>query len=425
MRSRNGVGVQLWFMSAALIAVLVGLWAPESYAQEVVPLPSPLRFEQVMQLAHEHRAEITASRASARAAAQRPTIVSAPEDPMVIASLDHLPFMLHGADVSLTVEQRFSMSGILANRRNAAEAEAQRLRAEVDRVGLDVALQAANAFLMLRERREMARVLDEQHLLAQQFVRAALARFSSGSGGQSAVVRAEIEVARLAGAQRAIAAEVRAAEAMLNTTLARPADASVSVLEVSAFAELPPSSQSVIETALARRPELRAGRAEISRARADVSVMRSMFAPMAMVRTGAAYTMSDGAGWMLMVGISIPIWRGRLNAGVAEAEAMVEMSRADLQAMQRMIEGEAASSRALVIASRERVLALRDAVIPRARLAMELTLAEYSAGQLPLVSVVEAAQALWTAQGDLVSAEFNLGAAHVRLRRATGEGPQP
>jgi outer membrane protein TolC len=401
---------------------VIVLWAPAIHAQEAAPLPEPLRLEQVMQLARERRAEITAARARARAAAQRPAIVSALEDPVVFPSIDHLPFMLNGVNASFTVEQRFPLSGILGNQQRAAEADARRLRAEVGRVELDVELEAANAFLMLQERRQTARILDEQHVFADQFVRAALARFSTGSSGQADVLRAEIEVARLDGALRSIAAEIRAAEAMLNTSLARPADAPVPAIDDAASAEALPSPQMVKQTALARRPELRAGRAEVSRAQAEVSVMRSMYTPMAMVRTGPAYTMADGMGWMLMVGISVPLWRGRLKAGVAEAQAMAEMSQADLQAMQRMIEGEAVTARALVIAAHERLIALRDEVLPRARQAIDPTLAGYTSGQLPLVSVIEAAQALWSAQAELVSAELSLGAAEARLRRATGDG---
>ena len=73
-----------------------------------------------------------------------------------------------------------------------------------------------------------------------------------------------------------------------------------------------------------------------------MQVMRDMFRPMATIRTGPAYTMAEGRGWMAMVGISLPIWRGKLRAGVAEAEAMRAMSEADLRAMTRMIEGDAA-----------------------------------------------------------------------------------
>ena len=47
-------------------------------------------------------------------------IVSALSDPMMSPSLDHLPFMLGGADVSFTIEQQIPLSGIRRSRRGAA-----------------------------------------------------------------------------------------------------------------------------------------------------------------------------------------------------------------------------------------------------------------------------------------------------------------
>lgn len=266
----------------------------------------------------------------------------------------------------------------------------------------------------------MAAILEEQRKLAQQFVSAATARYAAGTGAQADALRAESEIARLDGALRSIAAEVRAAEIMLNTSLGRSAEATVPELDTGIPESLPPRAEDVRKAALGRRPELRAGQAEVSRAQAEVSVMDSMYTPMAMVRTGPAYTMFDGAGWMAMVGVTIPLWRGRLRAGVAEAEAMVSMAQADLRAMRLMVQGDALASREQVIGSRERLLALRDEVIPRADRTITATLAGYSSGQLPLVSVIEAAQALWSAQGELVSAQFDLGLAWARLQRATG-----
>jgi outer membrane protein, heavy metal efflux system len=181
----------------------------------------------------------------------------------------------------------------------------------------------------------------------------------------------------------------------------------------------------VRQAAIERRPELRAGGAEVSRAQAEVFVMQSMGAPMAMVRTGPAYTMTDGPGWMLMVGISVPLWREKLRSGVAEAEAMVNMAQADLLSMRRMAEGEALSSRERVVGARERFLALREEIVPRAKQAIDPTLAGYSSGQLPLVSVIEAAQVLWSSQGELISAQFELGLAWARLHRAMGEPGAP
>jgi cobalt-zinc-cadmium efflux system outer membrane protein len=412
-RARSLIGTNLALLLLALASTV--------HAQELDALPSPLRLEDVLAYGRSHRQELVAAHARARAAGERPAIVSALEDPMIMPSVDHLPLMLEGVDASLMVEQRFPLSGILGNRRRAAEADARRFRAEADRATQDVQLDAARSFLMLRERREMARVFDEQVALARQFVAAASTRYSAGTGNRLDVLRAEIEVARFEGAIRTIRAEVTAAEAMLNTSLGRQADALVPPLEATVVTIEPRPWAEVRDTTLRRRPELETGRAELSRAEAEISVMESMYWPMALIRTGPAYTMSDRWGWMATVGISIPLWRGRLDAGVREAQAMEEMARAELRAMSRMAEGEAATARSQVLAARQRVLALRDDVLPRARQAVEPSVSAYAAGTMPLVSVIDAAQALWSIEAELVSAELELGLAWARFQRAQGQ----
>jgi cobalt-zinc-cadmium efflux system outer membrane protein len=145
-----------------------------------------------------------------------------------------------------------------------------------------------------------------------------------------------------------------------------------------------------------------------------------MFRPMATIRTGPAYTMAEGRGWMAMVGISLPIWRDKLRAGVAEAQAMRAMSEADLRAMTRMIEGDAAAALNQLRAARDRQDALTTEVLPRARMAIDPAVAGYSAGQVPLVGVIEAVQVLWRVQSDLITADTELGLAWARLGRALG-----
>jgi outer membrane protein TolC len=182
----------------------------------------------------------------------------------------------------------------------------------------------------------------------------------------------------------------------------------------------PVPSWPALRSALASRPELAAGRAEIARAAADVQVMRDMYRPMATIRTGPAYTMAEGRGWMAMVGVSVPIWRGKLRAGVTDAQAMHAMAEADLRAMTRMIDGEAAVAVSELQAARDRQAALTTDVLPRARMAIEPAVASYASGQLPLVSVIEAIQALRLVQSDLIAADTELGLAWARLGRAIG-----
>ena len=267
--------------------------------------------------------------------------------------------------------------------------------------------------------RRTAALVAEQLVFARDVVTAANARYASGTAPQSDVLRAEVEVARLEAFAKALVSEVRGAEAMLNTSLAQDADLPVPPLVPPAFAQ-PIPSWPAIKLALVSRPELAGGRAEIARADAEIQVMRAMNRPMATIRTGPSSTMAEGQGWMAMIGVSLPIWRGARRARVGEAESMRAMSEADLRAMTRMIEGGAAVAVSQLQAAYDRQRALRDDVLPRARMAIEPAVADYAAGRLPLVSVLGAVQVLWSVQAELIDADTQLGIAWVRMARAIG-----
>lgn len=402
------------------VALTVMLLSASGRADELEPLPSPLRLEDARRLAREHRSEIAAARARTSAASHRPAIVSGLDDPEIAPSVNHLPFSLQGANVSLTFEQRFPLSHVLGHRSEAAQAEARRYGADQQRVELDVELDAANALVALNEKRAVAEVIAGQLALAKQLLASATARYSAGGAAQADVLRAESELARLEASSRALQAELRAAEATVLVSLGRPPGAVVPPIALAVRAEPPPELAAVVQQSLDARPELKAGHAEVDRAEAAGRAARSEDAPMAMVRTGPAYTMVDGPGWMVMVGVTVPIWREKRNAAIAEADAIGESARADLSALQRAVEGDAARSREQVAAARERYLALRDEVVPRAQKAIQPTLAAYVSGQVPLVSVIETAEALWAAQAEQVTAEGELELSWARLDRATG-----
>jgi len=397
-------------------------------AQSNQTLPNPLSLDDTVRIARENRLEVTALSARAEALAERPNIVGALEDPMISPAIDHYPFeMMEGEengrryDWSITVEQRFPLSGVLGHRRRAASAEAARANAAVASGRLDVSLAAQRAFFMVNERRQMALVIEEQLALAQQLVNAASARYGSGTGMQADVLRAEVEVARAQATQQSLVAQLRAAEAMLNVNLGRQPEAGIPTLDYAVRRDEPLASSAVSAQALNKRPELQAGAAEVERAAAEIDVMRSMYLPMATVRVGRASTMAEGPGAMIMIGVSVPIWRKRLHAGVAEAKAMERMANADLQAMQLMIAGEAVEAREAVIAARTQVTMLESQIIPRARGAVDASLAGYRAGQSTLVSVIESSRALWEARAELVMAETALGDAWAKLARASGQ----
>lgn len=412
------------FSGALAVILAMTLASAPSWGTEDT-LPQPLHLNDALRTAREQRAEIRAAGARAEAARQRPAIVSALEDPVLAPSIDHKPVdPMMETDRSITLEQSFPLSRIRGHRRHAAEAEADRLRSEVDRTGIVVGLDAAQSFFMLNEKRRMRALVQQQIDLASQVVKSAAARYGAGSSAQAEVLRAEIEQARLKARLQSLDAEAAGAEAMLNTSLGRDVGLPIPDLATQELFDPAiqlPTLEVVQGTALEHRPEISGSEAEIRRAEAEVKVMKSMYLPMAMVRTGVADTMTAGRGYMLMVGVSLPIWFNRLNAGVDEARAMESMARADQQAMRRMISGEAAAALENVRGALARHRALTTDVQPRAERAIAPSLSAYAAGQLSLTGVLEAIRALWAVQEEAVMAETELGMAWARLHAAMGK----
>jgi outer membrane protein TolC len=383
-------------------------------------LPSPLKPEAVLKYAAEHRAEITAAKARAAAAAEVPKQVRALPDPMVMASVDHLPIKLDGINASFVVQQEFPLSGVLGARERAADADAKAATAQVDTTRLDVEHQALAAYLMVVEAQRMAAVLDDQVAIAKQVVTVAQARLAATEPAGADVLRAQLDVARLEGERTALDADLKGAASMLEAALGRPVKGEPPTCELTLPAADPPALAELVKKAVEQRPELSAMKASVAKANAEVDVMKSMYAPMAFVRAGGAYTMTDGPGFMLMVGVSIPLWREKLGAGVAEANSMVTMADSDVSAMTKMVEGEVGAARQGVIAARTRLTTVRDKVLPLSRSVLSLTIATYAAGQVPLVSVLDAAKAIRDARMDEVTAEVKAAAAWARLGRAIG-----
>lgn len=388
-------------------------WASEE-------LPNPLQLHHVVALAGEHRAEVDAARSFADAAAQRPEIDSALDDPMLMVQALHVPFRTPGFSGGVMIQQSFPLSGVLGRRRAAAQYEARGFEAAIATAELDVELEAARAFFMLHEARRLVEILTTQRDLAKQIVVAATARYSAARGTQAEVLRAETEQARIEAELSAMAEEVRAAEAMLNASIGRPPERSIPPLLLAPVDDGPVDP---VDRALTSRPELEQARARVDAADARVRVSRAMFAPMGYVQLGPAFSMDAGPGLMGTIGLSLPIYLGWRRAGVREARAMAGMARSDVAAMENMIAGETEAVHARVLASQIRLEAIQREVVPRARQAIDASLASYGAGLLPLVSVLDAMEAYWMAQTEEVMAEVQLGITRATLDRSIGVTP--
>lgn len=417
--ARRPLQSKRWLLRIALLVLVRALSPTPAWADPPSSLPSPLRPADVVRYAKDRRAEVSASKWRAYAARQRPAVVSALPDPMVMGAIDHLPFSFKGADLSLSVQQEFPFSRVRTHRRHAAEAEADRSVAETARVTLEVEAEALDAYFSLAERRGMAVILDEQIELVNEIVIFARSHYAAGQGTEADVLRPENEAARMRAERLALTSESRAAEATLNTALAREVSASVPELGWDDPGD-PPALAVLVNEGLAARPELQVIRAERARADAEIKSAESAYSPVGFLRAGPSYTMTEGMGMMAMLGVSVPIWRSRLAAGVRDAQATSSAAQSELIATQRAVLGEIASSREGVVAQRARLVAIQVEILPRARRVVTSSIGAFASGQYQMIGVLEAARDLRSVRIEELAARIRLGMAWSRLQRATG-----
>ena len=146
-----------------------------------------------------------------------------------------------------------------------------------------------------------------------------------------------------------------------------------------------------VEAALAHRPEILIGRAQVERARAELALQRSLARPD--VRPFLGYKRTAGFN-TLMGGFSIPLpVRDRNTGRIEEALAEVRRREAALRAVEARIGAEVAAAVETVRRSREILRSMETGMLDRARETSRIAQAAYQEGGVELLEVLDAQRA--------------------------------
>jgi outer membrane protein TolC len=93
-------------------------------------------------------------------------------------------------------------------------------------------------------------------------------------------------------------------------------------------------------------------------------------------------TLSEEGGdnWVISASLNLPIWFNKIEAGIREARARLLATQRRYQSMQDMIDYEIQDALARVQAQHELAGIFADTIIPQAKQAYDVSLADYAAG---------------------------------------------
>ncbi len=388
----------------------------------------------------ERNPGVAAAEARARAAAQRAPQVKALPDP--IASLTaflETPETRTGPQrLSAGIFQGFPWSGKLALKEQAALHAATALGAEVEakRLKLVTEIRRLCYELSFLDRHQEITEEFRTHLLQHEEI--ARARYATGVGLGQGVVKLQAEITRVENKLLELEARRVSLIAQVNALRAREAGAPVPAPRslLSKAAEVQLDLDALVETALRFRPELTAADARIARTEALVRLAEKGYRPD--FKVGFTYTVVDprddapgrlqppeGNGDDILAiqgGITLPIWRRKLTAGVEEAielQTGEEEAKRDIVAAIEAAVGDLTQRAPL---NWRQLRLMEDLLIVQAKEAVELVLAGYIAGTLNALDLLDAEHVLFEAHTAVARAQADYLVGLAELEGAVG-GP--
>ena len=368
-------------------------------------------------------------------AAIRETIpqVTSLEDPMLTDTFrpiaGHNPQTASGRmPNSLTLSQDVPWPTKLNVRGEVAEQEAkmamQRLAAEE----LTVAEQVRLAYYDLYFYQQAVEITRENEAVLETLAGLAEIRYRTG-GSQQDVLGVQIEQDRLRDQLIEYETRLKQTQADLAALMHCSPEAEPLVAKTLDLPPVPETLDPLVELAARCRPELRERLHAISRDQRERELARLEYYPDMTVGTGwhlitesdAISPMANGKdNFGFTLGVSLPIYRDRLRAGVREAEhRVVESARRYDAALDETFR----KIRRLVLAAdaAKRQLALyRDRIVPRTEQALEVSIADYPAGRTDIQQVINNYTELLAFRIQIAGFERDLGQALASLDRVVG-----
>jgi len=306
----------------------------------------------------------------------------------------------------------------LSSRRRIGEHAAAAAQAEYESARQELLLRVKSVYFDLYYLEAAIAVTEENVLLLRSLERVILARYRSGDLPHSTLIRAQVELGKLEDRLASLRERRRPAAAAMNALLNRPTDSRVSFPR-----SLPESNLNVHQDRLSsllenRNPELLAARHRVDKQDEAAGLAGRSAWPDLVV--GVDYLVtghSDPAGTpdsgkdpiIAMLGISLPLWRGRIR-GESAAGRSSQVAAASQYADRRLLlQAELESALYGYRDAGRQVRLYGEELLPKATQSLEVTRQSFEAGRSDFSTFVDAQRLLL---------EFSLQLERARVEKA-------
>jgi outer membrane protein TolC len=435
-------------LAISVIAIWCTLVASGQNAERVTELDTLAGTEAMLSEPLEHRhpttIPLTLPELESAALAKNPEILAAMRRIAVVearrgsaGSLEDPSFMYRGWGTPLSrpwdlnqsqhmfmYSQSLPGGGKRQLQTQVADADVDIAKAEVEARRRDVLAQVRRAFYELLQNQSGLRFHDEQAALARQGLESARIKYVVGKVPQSDMLKAQIALTRLVEHLVMLQQDGDLARARLNTLLGRDPGSPLDVVGDYSPPSPLPGLLDLEKLALDNRPELAAISATIRQSETRSKLAEKSLTP--------DYTLSGG--YMLMpddsryrntfaaeITVTLP-WlnRGRHNAEIAEASAVVAAEKADYESRRAAVFAEIEESLVRTRVAQRLVGLYRDTLRPQAQAVLKATTAAYQTDRTDYLNLLDSQNTTLDVELDYIRAVSDLEARMADLERAVG-----
>lgn len=366
-------------------------YRPQGQRPELPPLTADSHLEDFLRFAVLNQPRVEAAYYNWAAAVENITVARSLPDPQLTFQADILDMLVSAMP---GIMQQFPGPGKLKARAASATAMSQARYVALETAVLQAAFDLKKSYYELGFLDERLRIDRETLALLDDLERTARAQNETGKATLQDVLRTQIErdrvsteIANLEDSRTALRANFKAA---LGLTPDQPDPPPPAKLDLSPAL---PSDAELWQAALARNPDLKAMAAEIRTAQAGIAVAYKDRVPDfslgLMVDVKTSPTMLRPLG-----GMTLPIWRDKLAAELAQARAQELAARSQWNAAQISLAMTFAEKTFGYREINRNLDLLQERLVPKARQSLELARANYLAGTLDFFNLMDAQRTL-------------------------------
>ncbi len=367
---------------------------------------------------------IQAARAHASASTSRVRATSTLDDPFVAAGIDQVPFS--GPDMTSVTRYQLSQAlpfpGKLSAKRRAAEGRARSSDYDAQTVRRQTLVQAEQLFLKAYFNGQVLEWNARLGKLFDDLTESAKIRYKTGGSAHHEWLLAKLESSTLSVEKLKLERERKTLTAQLNELRNVPATESIEIVPVE-FSTAP-----IVEDSLADQPELRSLNAVADAANADRRQARLSYLPDFVVQGMAmrprAAGMEGSGNWGAMLGMNLPIFFYRKQAGlVAAADSERKAALAEEDVIKNRLAAELVEGKEQLRTAQDIVALYEKEIIPVTQIAAKNAEAAYASKQAPLSQFIEALKVQRTQDLELLAARIDLESARIRIKDLLSSPP--